>query len=87
MSGKEKMRQPKFYLSLTIIEGNAGYFRPLLDLTMLIAWYYFAKAVILASKMYVADTIREKLYSLRQRWSDALALALGLHKIGLGATG
>lgn len=81
------MRQPRLYLSLTIVEGDTGYFRLLLDLTTLIACYYIVKSVVLASKMYVADTINRKLFSLRRGLSDGLAMALGLYKIELGATG
>lgn len=82
------MRQPKLYLSLTIITGDAGYFRPLINLTPLIACYYFAKAVILASKMYAVDIITSKLHSTRRGLFDTLAMALGLHKIEfVGATG
>jgi hypothetical protein len=76
------MREPpKFYLSLTIVDGQSGYFRPLLDLTLLIASYFIVKSLAHGVKYWLSDTIRTRLNRVRRGLKDGLAVALGLHKI------
>lgn len=82
------MRQPRLYLSLTIIHENAGFYRPLLDVTVLlklyqanIFWCYAISDQVKAIKWHAIDTINRKLYGLRRSLDDVIAAALGINKI------